>query len=115
MNPIKEDVEQFLTNFKVKLTIWDVIYFDRSKNFQSLIDLEIKPNERDAVLKGLEILDYSHGPLQDSMLNGADMWVFGKIVNGSEIYIKITLGNSNSSVICISFHIAEHPMNYPFK
>ena len=30
------------------------------------------------------------------------------------IYIKITLGKG-ASALCISFHIAEHPMNYPFK
>jgi hypothetical protein len=42
------------------------------------------------------------------------MWVFGKDVKGQEVYIKITLGKG-SSALCISFHIAEHPMNYPFK
>lgn len=26
-----------------------------------------------------------------------------------------TLGHANNSVICISFHIAEFPMHYPFK
>jgi len=36
-------------------------------------------------------------------------------VNGREVYIKITLGASDHSAVCISFHIAEHPMNYPFK
>ena len=32
-----------------------------------------------------------------------------------DIIIKITLGQPNNSTICISFHLAEHPMNYPFK
>ena len=32
-----------------------------------------------------------------------------------EVYIKITLGYENGQTICISFHIAEHPLNYPFK
>ena len=41
--------------------------------------------------------------------------VFGKDVKGREVYIKITLGYQNGQTICISFHIAEHPMNYPFK
>ena len=44
-----------------------------------------------------------------------EMWVFGKDVKGQEVYIKITLGLPNSSTICISFHIAEHPMTYPLK
>ena len=32
-----------------------------------------------------------------------------------EIYIKIMLGCAGSQTICISFHIAEHPLSYPFK
>jgi hypothetical protein len=43
------------------------------------------------------------------------MWVFGKLVNRKEVYIKISLGNENSGVVCISFHIAEYPMAYPYK
>lgn len=38
-----------------------------------------------------------------------------KDVDGHEIYIKISLGRPGSNSICISFHIAEHPMQYPFK
>jgi len=30
-------------------------------------------------------------------------------------FIKITLGIEGSSVICISFHLAEHKMQYPLK
>ena len=30
------------------------------------------------------------------------------------IDLEITLGKG-SSALCISFHLAEHPMNYPFK
>jgi hypothetical protein len=43
------------------------------------------------------------------------MWVFGKMVKKKEIYIKITIGMVNNQTICISFHIAEFDMNYPFK
>ena len=44
-----------------------------------------------------------------------EMWVFGKDVKEREVYIKITLGYENGQTICISFHIAEHPLKYPFK
>lgn len=43
------------------------------------------------------------------------MWVFGKHVKSHETYIKISIGAPGTNAICISFHIAEHPMNYPFK
>jgi hypothetical protein len=32
-----------------------------------------------------------------------------------EIYIKISMGQLNHNVICISFHQASHKLNYPFK
>ncbi len=43
------------------------------------------------------------------------MWVFGKDIKGREVYIKISLGLENCQTICISFHLAEHNMQYPFK
>ena len=36
-----------------------------------------------------------------------DLWVFGKDVNGQEVYIKICYGLPNRSTIFVSFHIAE--------
>ena len=43
------------------------------------------------------------------------MWVFGKIVSKHEIYIKVTVGQPNDKVICISFHFPEYPMTYPYN
>lgn len=43
------------------------------------------------------------------------MWVFGKKVEKEEVYIKVSMGNENTEAVCISFHVAEHPMIYPLK
>ena len=59
--------------------------------------------------------DYSKGPVEEKLYGGADMWVFGKTIKNRDVYIKITMGPIGSSVICISFHLAQHKMNYPFK
>ena len=101
--------------FKLKMGIWDVLFLNRNKNLQTLSDLEITPGSRKKILTELENVDYSQGPLSDDMINGEGMWVFGKTIKGKEVYIKITMGGLNLSVICISFHLAEHPMNYPLK
>ena len=53
------------------------------------------------VLEDLSIFDYSEGPKSDTMLDGADMWIFGRVINSREVYIKITLGAVGLSVICI--------------
>ncbi|MEY4896861.1 MAG: hypothetical protein RL525_254, partial [Bacteroidota bacterium] len=110
------EVATFLNDFKEKMKFWDVLFRDdRGKNTQALVDLEIRPIERKAILNAIETRDYSEGPLEEKMYGGADMWVFGKTIKKKEVYIKITIGPMGSSVICISFHLAQHKMNYPLK
>lgn len=112
----EQDVEAFLNEFKTKLKIFDILFRnDRTKNTQALLDLEITPAARKAIIASIELTDFSEGPHEDKLYHNAPMWVFGKRVKSNEIYIKITMGAPNCSVICISFHKAEHPMKYPFK
>lgn len=112
----RSEVEQFLKQFKVKLDIWGIFFLDgREKNMAALAALEITSAQRLAVVKSIEVEDYSEGPIRDQ-LNGFDeMWVYGKDVKGKEVYIKIALGRPGSNTICISFHEAEFPMQYPLK
>jgi len=114
MKTVESDVEAFLSDFKVKMNVFRVIYTDREKNLQGLLDLEIRSIDRTEVLKSLIVKDYYKGPTKDNV-NGPDYWEFGKIVNRKEAYIKITMGNENRPVICISFHLAERAIVYPFK
>lgn len=111
-----QEVKDFLREFHDKLNFWD-IYFrdDRDKNLQTLSDLEIRPVDRKKVIQSLLPANYSEGPLDDTLYGGNSMWVFGKEVKKQEVYIKITIGPPSNRVICISFHIAAHAMNYPLK
>ena len=109
-------VENFLSDFFQKKKIFGIRYMnERMKNFNTLSDIETTPNERDRVVESLIPTDYSQGPIEDKMGMESDMWVFGKVFKKKEIYIKITMGRENKSVICISFHTSEKPMDYPFK
>ena len=106
----------FLKDFKEKMKFWDVLFRDeRGKNAQALLELELRPIERKAILEELETKDYNEGPLEEKLYGGSDMWVFGKLIKKKEVYIKITMGAMGSSVICISFHLAQHKMRYPLK
>lgn len=112
----KEQIEDFLKRLKEKIKVFDIIFRDdRGKNLQTLATLEITPVYRKQVVLSIEPKDYVEGPIVDTLNKMGEMWVFGKNVKGQEVYIKITLGQPNSSTICISFHIAEHPLNHPFK
>ena len=112
----KEEVNSFLNEFKVKMEIWDIVFMDtRPKNLQTLADLEITSFKRKAIIKELTVQDFSEGPIEEIVFMGSSMWVFGKEIKGKEIYIKISMGFASKQTLCISFHIAEFPMSYPFK
>jgi hypothetical protein len=112
----KDDVEAFLERFHQKIKVFHIIFRDdRGKNAQTLAHLEITPSYREAIIKEIKAEDYSQGPIVDTLNLFGDMWVFGKDVKGKEVYIKISLGKENCQTVCISFHISEHKMKYPFK
>lgn len=110
------EVKVFLDEFHVKMKIWNVLYRDdRGKNTQALSLLELRPVERTNILENLMPADYCEGPIAEVLYGGSDMWVFGKNIKGNDVYIKITMGQPGCSVICISFHIAEYTLTFPFK
>ncbi|MFZ4740398.1 MAG: toxin [Bacteroidales bacterium] len=112
----KQEVELYLKDFQTKMQFWDVLFRDdRGKNLQALVELELRPIERKNILEALELNDYIEGPLEEKLYGNDDMWVFGKLIKNKEVYIKISMGMAGCSVICISFHIAEHKMSYPLK
>lgn len=110
----KDEVEKFLNEFQTKISIYDIIFRnDRNKNTDALFELDITPNHRKEVIKSLRPEDYSEGPIIDTLNYYGEMWVFGKIVNGYEVYIKIAILKAGG--ICISFHKAERKLHYPLK
>ena len=110
------EVQRFLRTFHAKLKVFDILFRDdRGKNQAALFDLDITPVYRVEIIKTLAVTDYSAGPIVSELGKNTELWVFGKDVKQREIYIKISLGFPNESVICISFHLAERPMEYPFK
>lgn len=112
---LKDDVASFLNEVKA-VSAWDKIAFlSRLKNSKDLTDLGITANRRIDVILDLNEDNYSEGPLDETQLGGRAMWVFGKKVNGIEVYIKLTIIITTNKVVCISFHKSQKSMIYPFK
>jgi hypothetical protein len=110
------EVELFLNDFKTKMQFMDIVFLnDRGKNAKTLAILEIPVTKQKQIVEELEVKNYSEGPIEDTNFVGSPLWVFGKIVKGHELYIKISMGMPNRSTLCISFHISEFPINYPLK
>ena len=112
----KDEVNGFLAQFHTKAKVFGITYFGgREKNMNTLAELGITAKFRDDIVKQLSTEDFYKGPEQNVQNNLGDMWVFGKTINSKDVYIKITLGLTNSSAVCMSFHIAERPITYPLK
>jgi hypothetical protein len=112
----KDQVELFLKEFHTKMKVYGLLFRDdRDKNQKALEELEIVPSFRKIIIEKLKATDYVQGPVVDALNHLGEMWVFGKDVKGREVYIKIMIIDATSRTICISFHIAEHPLIYPFK
>jgi len=74
----EQEVEIFLREFKVKMKVWDVVFRDdRKKNTIAMLELNLRPDDRKKILKNLKPIDYSEGPLEETLYEGSDMGVFG--------------------------------------
>lgn len=112
----KEEIEHFLRDFKYKVGFWGLfIRSARDKNFKTLTVLEFRVEDVKKELNELSVLHYSEGPVKETLYNGADMWIFGKIIQSKEVYIKISMGQPSDKAICISFHFSDYSMTYPYK
>lgn len=112
----EDEVSLFLKRFKEKAKIFGIVFRDdRGKNAQTLFDLEITALKRLEIVMNLEVKDFVEGPLEDTLNKKTDLWVFGKKVKSQDVYIKITMGITGNSAVCISFHIAEYKLVYQFK
>jgi len=107
------EVEAFLRQFMPKLDIWGILFLDRNKNNEALREMGITPNMRMEIIRSIEVYDYIE--TLEKTFNYGDMWVFGKDYDGTDLYIKLALGDPSQKTICISFHKAEHPMVKPYK
>lgn len=110
-----QEVETFLNQFHELMKVFGILYMDgRSKNEDLLFELDIVPRERDAVIESLVSSDFCEKFSITDTIAYDSLWVFGKNYKKRELYIKVGIMKS-SKTVCISFHKAEHQMQYKFK
>lgn len=108
------DVKSFLSSMNVKIDIFGMVFADRQRCQETMRMLGINETVAKSIIKTLDATDFSKY-FDDTTQWGCDLWAFGKDVNGEEIYIKIGLGQPNRQTVCVSFHKADFPIQYPFK
>lgn len=116
----EDEINEFL--IKCRETISKSFYFShkREENKSTVLSLEFTKGNIKETIRSLTIENYSGGPLQDRVYKDK-IWIFGKEINGKEIYIKLQLskyndpGDLEQTLYCISFHFSKHTLDYPYK
>lgn len=111
----REEIARFLEVFVQQKKEFGIRFYQRKKNVQALLDLELSARQREKILEGLQIEDYYKGPREDGVNKGAEFWEFGVYLKKKDVYIKISIGLGEEAVRCFSFHAAERPIKYPYK
>lgn len=115
MTTSKLQVQLFLREFKLAAGKGTGIsYTGRDKNWDTLANLNMTSKMRNDCVLGLTWKDYCRGPLEDDKGRPGEVWMFGTDICGSEVYIKLKLVRG-SHPVCISFHNADLPLEYPFR
>jgi hypothetical protein len=106
----------FLDLVKSAIVSRGFIFINRKKNLMFITRVGLSIQEVERIICSLSVSNYCSGPDADSSGGRKrDVWVFGVALDTAEVYVKLSLaGEESNSVICISFHESEKPLDYPF-
>lgn len=113
-NELVKHVRQFLREFKILVDQNGLTVKDRQKNQKDLLEMGLTSMQRLEIILSLSVQDYCAGPKED-MYEPGQLWIFGKHVDGEEVYIKLKIAESRGEeyAVCFSFHKSEFPLSYP--
>ena len=114
--PDRAQVERFLTTFK-EIASSEGNWYLAPRNYNHLSELSLTEAGAKKEILDLSLSDYCKGPeADDNWLERGNVFVFGKEINGTEIYIKLKIAYIGKQKIakCLSFHAAEKRLEYPF-
>lgn len=81
----------------------------------TLLDLDYDASDIVERLKEITIQEYSETLIDKDDINPPLLFVFGKDIDGKQIYIKLKIkGKPMRHILCVSFHYAEEKMRFPY-
>lgn len=116
MDDLGESIKAFLVEFKEIVINRGLDVIPRVENMEALAELGLTKKNRKNEILTLSVEDYCSGPEPDDERPG-HVWVFGKQINGVNVYIKLKIAQAGEKKIakCLSFHAAKFPMCFPYK
>ncbi len=112
----REEVANFLKEFKETAVQYGGIFFANRYEYDlTRQTLGINKFWVENEIYNLKPDNYSTGPEPDYGKPG-NVWIFGKNIRGREVYIKlkVTAADIGKIAKCISFHIADRRIKYPY-
>lgn len=105
-----EELKQLLADKELK---FDII--SSQKNKETLLELNYNSEDIKIELMKLGIEQYVES-VPDTR-DGIILNVFSKTIKNKQVYIKVKIrSKENKKVLCLSFHFAEHKINFfPYK
>ncbi|SDC66802.1 hypothetical protein [Halanaerobium congolense] len=118
----KSKINNFLSRMREVIGKINGFHFvDREKNLNSLYKHGLTIDIAKFYIETLEVKDYWKGPEPDDKeFNNYDWWFFAREINTALgnilFYIKIRIETrGREQVICLSFHEADYPIDFPYK
>lgn len=111
----KAQAALFLVQMKKLVKEGRYVFIPRDKNIAALAKLGWRETDLVDFLWGLTSENYSSGPEEDLDYPSEEVWIFGDEIDGTEYYIKLKIRLETETVVCISFHAAKEPLQYPFR
>ena len=90
------------------------VFVPRDKSLDSIARLGITLKQAKQEVMELTYENYCRGPVPDT-LRGGELWEFGRQIEGKEIFIRLKVVLQYDMAKCQSFHVAEQPLQYPYK
>ena len=91
------------------------VFSDRQSSVSTISWLGITTAQAKEEILGLTYYDYYRGPFPHNSPRGGEYWEFGESIQGEEIFIKLKTIAEFRIAICLSFHLPEEPIEYPYK
>lgn len=108
--------ERFDVDSDLTLIIKNKADDEEHSTYFALLDLNYTASDVADRLRELTVAEYSETKLDTDDTDPLLLYVFGKVIGGREVYIKLKIkGCDKRRIICVSFHYAKYPMTFPYS
>ncbi len=86
----------------------------RAENMATLAQLGITVRDAKARILALTPEEYVSGPTPRPERPEQESWVFGLRIQGTTVYVKVSVRSEPVRCLCVSFHEPKRPLSFPY-